>query len=152
MFKTLIAGATALSLTFTPATAQGLDEDQIGKIIFGLFATAAIAKLIKENNRPAQTHGWTPPTPRVEHVAPVPRHPQTPRNARKVLPQRCATTVHTRQGRVRMFTRACIAQHYKHAANFPRSCERDIRTREGFRTGWDARCMRNAGFRTDRRN
>ncbi|MFT5064703.1 MAG: hypothetical protein ACJAXK_001424 [Yoonia sp.] len=152
MFKTLIAGATALSLTFSPASAQGLDEDQIGRIIFGLFATAAIAKIIKDNNRPAQANGWTQPTPLVDHVAPAPRHPATPRNGRKVLPQRCAQAFHTYQGRVRMFTRSCIARHYRHGANFPRACEQDVMTRDGFRTGWAVRCMRNAGFRTNRRN
>lgn len=144
MFKTLIAGATALSLTFTPANAQGFNEEQIGQIIFGLFATAAIAKIIKDNNRPALVQS--------EPVAPVPHHPRTPRNARKVLPQRCINAVQTDQGRVRMFTRSCIARHYTHAVNFPRHCERDVMTRQGFRTGWAARCMRNAGFRADRRN
>ncbi|MFT4742780.1 MAG: hypothetical protein ACI91Z_000754 [Yoonia sp.] len=144
MFKTLIAGATALSLTFTPANAQGFNEEQIGQIIFGLFATAAIAKIIKDNNGPALAQA--------EPVAPVVRHPRTPRDARKVLPQRCINAFQTDQGRVRMFTRSCIARHYTHAANFPRNCERDVMTRRGFRTGWAVRCMRNAGFRTDRRN
>ena len=152
MFKTLIAGATALSLTFTPANAQGFDEDQIGQIIFGLFATAAIAKLIKDNNRPPATPTWTQPAPRVEDIAPVPHRPATPRNARKILPQRCINAFQTDQGRVRMFTRGCIARHYTHAVNFPRNCERDVITRQGFRTGWAVRCMRNAGFRTDGRN
>ena len=143
MFKILIAGATALSLTFTPANAQGFDEDPIGQIIFGLIATAAIAKIIKDNNRPALAQA--------EHVAPVPRDPRTPRNARKILPQRCINAFQTDQGRVRMFTRGCIARHYTYAVNFPRNCERDVLTRQGFRTGWAARCMRNAGFRTDHR-
>lgn len=151
MFKTLIEGATALSLTFSPASAQGYDEDQIAKIIFGLFATAAIAKIIKENNRPALAHGWTQPVPRGEHVAPIPRHPVTPRNGRKILPRRCINAFQTDQGRVRIFTRSCIARTYAHAVNFPRKCERDVITRQGFRTGWAVRCMRNAGFRIDRR-
>jgi hypothetical protein len=159
MFKTLIAGATALSLSFTPATAQGgLDEDQIGKIIFGLFATAAIAKIIKDNKGDAQaqvttrTNSWPQRPPRAQHVTPIPRHPTKPHNLRKVLPQRCVQDFATNQGRVRMLTRGCMARHFPHKIDFPRNCERDVRTHQGFRTGWGARCLRNAGFTIGRRN
>ena len=153
MFKTLIAGATALSLSFTPANAQGLNEDQIGQIIFGLFATAAIAAVIKNSEQAAQTPAqiWTQPKPRVDQVAPKPRHPARPRPVLQTLPRRCITAVRSSQGSDRIFTRSCIAREGVQTAGFPRRCERDVLTRAGFRAGWAVRCMRNAGFRVSGR-
>lgn len=151
MFKTVIAGATALSLSFTPANAQGLNEEQIGQIIFGLFATAAIAAAIKNNDQPKQAQVWTQPKPKAEQVLPTPRHPVRPRPVLQTLPQRCITAVQSNQGRERIFTRSCIARSGLQAASFPRRCERDVVTRAGFRAGWAVRCMRNAGFRVSGR-
>ena len=52
MFKLLIAGITAISLTLattTPLHAQGMDRDDVGKLLFGLAAIAVIGKAIEQN-------------------------------------------------------------------------------------------------------
>lgn len=53
MFKTLIAGLTAISLTLgsaAPVQAQGMSEDDIGKLLFGLLTAGVVAKIISNNN------------------------------------------------------------------------------------------------------
>lgn len=149
MFKTIIAGATAASLAFTaPAQAGGLSEDQIGKLLFGLVATAAIVQLI-DNNGQVRTTVKTDPKPILRKpnngVFSLMQH-----RARLTLPARCLKTLQTRQREVRMFTRACIDRHYNFRANFPQHCEISVRTANGRRNGWAARCMRQAGYKVDR--
>lgn len=53
MFKTFVAGLTALSLTFAtpaPASAGSLSEDDLGKIILGLITLGVVGAAI-DNNR-----------------------------------------------------------------------------------------------------
>ena len=146
MYKTLIAGVTALSVTVTPASARGLSDDQIGQILFGLFATAAIAKIIDGKSGQGANVQVQTPRPRAHQ----PRA-HTPRAARMTLPARCVVEHRTRNGRVQLFGRRCIAHNYDFKIKFPRRCERDIRTSQGFRSGWEVDCMINAGYRTNRR-
>ena len=144
MFKALIAGATALWLACMPASAQGFDEDQIGQFIFGLFATVAIASIIKDNKHHESLDRADP-----EYVTSVPHHATPLHGRRKLLPKRCVNTFQTDQGRVRLFTRNCISRHHIHTVNFPYHCERDVMTNQGFRSGWAVWCMRNKGFLVD---
>ena len=145
MYKTFIAGITAASLTLTsaaPVSASGIDEERLGQILFGLFATAAVAKIID-----SQTD-----SPKAVRTKPKQTAPATPRhNPRMTLPRRCLRSVAVGTGELRLFTRRCIQRHYDHRVQFPRRCEVSLRTRDGRRNGWDAHCMRKAGYRAGRR-
>ena len=54
MMKRLVAGVTALSLTLAsaaPVDANGLDREDVGKLLFGLVAIAAVSAAIENNQR-----------------------------------------------------------------------------------------------------
>lgn len=170
MYKTFIAGLTAISLTLSsaaPAGANNIDQDQIGKILFGLIATGVLANIVinKQKDTPpvATPRPWAPPvvapgaaaphphSPRTADVAPRaprPRIVETPRTpgARMTLPRQCLTSVDTRFGSVRMFQRSCLRENYRFVARLPRSCEVRVMTPRGARNGWDPQCLRQAGY------
>ncbi len=165
MFKTVIAGATALSLTLsTPASATGFTDDQVGSFFIGLLGTAAILHLIENSGGADKSKVEairTQPKPTAPTVRALthprhdqgvrPRHdPRVTERLRKTLPARCLKTIETRSGEIRLFTRKCIQRHYDFRIDFPQHCERSIRTRDGRRNGWGARCMRQAGYRVER--
>ena len=146
MFKPLIAGVTALSLTLStaaPAQANGLSQDDIGKILFGLAAIAAIGTIVdnNENRRSVEvTRNHRPtPTPRAQ--------PQRQsRVDRSVLPRNCLRSFDTRFGTHRMFGARCLSNNYAFADNLPRSCAVRIITSDGVRGGYDPSCLRGRGY------
>ena len=163
MFKTFTAGLLAVSLTFTSATstqANGLSEDDIGKLLFGLVATAAIASAIKNNRDDDRARVTIQQKPRV-HVqrqhqprAHAPRQHQ-PRghvrgNHRRAvpapLPLACMREVQTRNGIRRIFGQRCLNNNYAQAHRLPRECAVRFNTNRGQRTGYAARCLRNNGY------
>ncbi len=171
MFKIVIAGLMAASLTLTsanPVQAQGLTEDQIGKLLFGLVATAAIASIIdKKTNRPepepqvAPHQSWPRGTTRPRQTERFPRRHQQPQTSpwqhqpretaqRHVLPAECFASYQTRFGTVRMFARRCMRDNYRHVRSLPRSCAVRAITDEGPRAGWDPKCLRDNGYRISR--
>lgn len=165
MFKTLTAGLMALTLTFTSATsaqAQGLSEEDVGKILFGLLATAAIANAVKNNRddraAPVQRHV----TPRVEiHRQPTKprgewRHQNQTRHSERrqdytVLPRTCLRTFDGRNGTQRMLVQRCLDRNYARAASLPDRCAVRVRTDRGTRHGYNPRCLRDMGYRISRR-
>ena len=162
MFKTVIAGLTAISLTVTaagPAQAQGLNEEQVGKVLFGIVATAVIASMInKRKNRvdPIEVHSpraWEP-RPRIPWFEqPREEQPRKPRGQqrRMILPAECFVSYDTRYGKVRMFGRDCMRRNYRHVARLPEDCRVRAATREGPRNGWDPQCLRVSGYQINRR-
>lgn len=154
MYKTFIAGITALSLTLssaTPAQANGFSEEDIGKFLLGLFATAAITSAIKNNqDEPEAPPAWIAPRPSKPQAVHVPRHPNGIRD-NKVLPRACLRNFDTRFGNIRMFQRNCMRDNYRFVNNLPRSCTVRIATYNGPRNGWDPLCLRQAGYTTRRR-
>lgn len=173
MYKTFIAGLTALCLTFStaaPARANGMTEDQIGKILFGLIATGIVAKIIENNqsnsNAAIAPNPWMPhaveaPRPPRPHIVETPRpsrphlinplrHPRGERH-RMVLPRNCVKTLDTQYGSYRLFQRNCMRKNYRFVSDLPRRCEVRIVTHNGPRNGWDPRCLREAGYTARRR-
>lgn len=157
MLKSLIAGITALSLaTATPATAQGLDREDVGKLLIGLAAVAVIGAAIEENRSNTQTspahhsnnwnginrnNNWSGINPNGgNHVR------------RSVLPHDCLRRVETRFGTQRMFGKRCLERNYRHVSNLPRRCEVRVFTSNGPRDGFDPQCLRQQGYRSDRHN
>ncbi len=150
MYKTIIAGITAISLSVAaPAQANGISENDIGKILLGLFATAAAASII--NN--AQDNEVAAPAP-----APVPRPDPPrgwypPRDTHNVnaLPRACLQNIDTRFGNYRMFVRNCMRDNYRFTRNLPEVCTVRVASRHGPRNGWDEQCLREQGYTTTRR-
>ncbi len=150
MLKTLTAGITALSLTLgsaAPSQAQGLSEDDIGKILFGLATLAVIGKIVDEraddNNRNrsvevTRTHRSIN-TPQVQRT-------HRPRVDRTVLPRDCLRGYETRFGTHRMFSARCLRNNYAFADHLPRGCSVRIFTTDGARRGFDPACLRGQGY------
>lgn len=147
MFKPIIAGVTALSLTFSsaaPAQAAGLSDDDLGKIIFGIAALAAISTLVEPqaNQSRAQVTREISPRPNREHSNDR-RHQQ---EERTVLPRNCLRSYETRFGTHRMFGRRCLQNNYSLASRLPNSCSVRIFTEAGPRRGFDPTCLRSHGY------
>jgi len=166
MFKTVTAGLLAVSLTFTsaaPVQANGLSEDDVGKLLFGLVATAVIANAIKNNRDEDRGRATVQRKPRVEVQRQQPRsiaprhtlrnnlrgQPQR-RNHRAAvpapLPRECIRHVDSRHGTQRIFGQRCLTRNYAQADHLPRSCAVRFNTNRGQRTGYAARCLRNNGY------
>ena len=164
MFKPLIAGITALSLTLattTPLHAQGIDRDDVGKLLFGLAAIAVIGTAIDQNrnrnrdrNRTTQAHQ----TPRSGGINPnnswsdLNREHEANNNGRRTLPRSCLQTVETRFGNQRLFGQRCLERNFRHVNRLPDRCAVRVYTTNGPRRGFDPHCLREQGFRSDRRH
>jgi len=142
MHKTLTAGLTALSLILIPAApvqAQNNNSDT-NKIILGLLAAGAIGLAIKNNRSDGKSSVTVQTTPRHQqaHLDPV--------------PGRCFRRVETARGGYQgVFTKRCLDRRYRDASTLPRQCVVRIGGRDGNRRGYDASCLRDFGYRSDRR-
>lgn len=152
MKKTFIAGVAALSVTLgavAPAQANGINDDQIGKLLFGIVAVATVVQAIKNTNRARhQTQPVEQPTPKV-----APHDPlfdwgyDSAMDRFDVLPGRCLSSVVDLWGQpLRIVGRNCMRRHYDHVAELPRECRMRIRTENGQRRGWNPHCLRNEGY------
>ena len=168
MYKTFVAGVTALTLTVTtavPAQASGFGEDDLGKLLFGLFAAAGIAQVIENNqSEPVVTRGRDNVQQSHSYNQPTPRHPKGPRHGqagnnprsggwahhRVTVPRRCIERVNTRYGEQRIVERRCIRQTTNLLNRLPNQCRMRIHTSVGVRGGWDPRCLRDQGIRISR--
>jgi len=150
MFKFVIAGVTAIALTFSsvPAQARGLSEDDIGKILFGLVAAGVLHSAINNNNSRRTTQAA--PTPRTEQVRPHRGQSERRVDATRILPRACLTRVATRYGEHRMFGRRCLQRNNVNLRNLPRECAVRVRSNGNARRGFDPQCMRDAGYRIRR--
>lgn len=159
MLRTLTAGLMALTLTFTTATstqAQNASQEDIGKLIFGLLATVAIANAVK-NNRDDRDDRVERHVTKPQIVRPHRNNPgrverqQRRNNARTTLPRRCLNTVEGRFGTQRMLGKHCLNRNFAHAESLPRRCEVRVFTSRGPRNGFDPQCLRQQGFSISRR-
>lgn len=138
---TFTAGLLATTLAFTsmtPTAAEArMSDDEIAALVGLLFIGAAIHRS-RNNDR-----------------APAPDVTQRPRdeNRWRVLPANCRRDIETRRrGTVRMFTQRCLNNNYRHVNRLPDECHIRVRTENGQRRqGFAARCLRQAGFRTNQR-
>ena len=164
MFKPMIAGITALSLTLataTPSYANSLDRDDVGKLLFGLAAVAIVGAALdnREQRRDRARERARDRTPEPVQRGIDPNRTwadlnreQGQRNARRALPQSCLRTVETRYGAQRLFGQRCLEQNYRHVNRLPDLCEIRVYTNTGPRRGYDPLCLREQGFRSDRRH
>jgi hypothetical protein len=159
MFKSLIAGVTALSLTLAtamPAQASGLDRQDAGKLLIGLAAIAALSVAIENNNRRDRDRATPAHEPvqrginRNNDWAGLNRQHRNNNNHR-ALPRECLRSVETRFGTQRMFGKRCLERNYRHVNSLPGRCAVRVYTDNGPRRGFDPHCLREQGFRSDRR-
>ena len=159
MFKPMIAGITALSLTLataSPLHAQGLDREDAGKLLFGLAAIAVLGAALDNRDRRER---------RSEREAETVQRGIDPNrswsdlnrenrydNARFTLPGRCLRDVETRFGTQRMFAQRCLERNYHQVNSLPARCAVRVYTDNGPRRGFDPFCLREQGYRSDRRH
>lgn len=155
MFKTLIAGVTAVALTVTSAgaaSAQEFNEDDFGKFLFGLVAAAALGTFIS-NQRDDDDHdeadwdrggriGGFEPRALPDHRAPVVNN--SPRWDGYINPPR-SDRPRTHAPRVNQ-PRSHAPRPRANAALLPRQCLRNIETRFGNTRMFTQRCL-NRNYR-----
>ncbi|MEL6840058.1 MAG: hypothetical protein AAFP85_12255 [Pseudomonadota bacterium] len=149
MMKSLITATVALSLAVaTPASAQGIDREDLGKLIIGLAAVAVIGAAIEENrDRDSSTkahdsHDWSGINRNNDWSS-------LNRSNRRVLPRECFRRVETRFGTQRMFGQRCLQRNYRHYHSLPGRCAVRVYTDNGPRRGFDPLCLREQGYRAD---
>ena len=161
MLKSLTAAVTALSLTLataTPSYAQNLNRDDVGKLLIGLAAVAVIGAAIEENrdrdrNRSTQVHD-TPSWSGINRNSwsDLNRQHEHSQSNRRTLPHECLRRVQTRFGDQRIFGKRCLENNYRHASRLPDRCAVRVYTNNGPVRGFDPFCLREQGFRSDRRH
>ncbi len=178
MYKTLTAGLTALSLILVPAApvhAQG-NQDDVSRTILGLLAVGGIALAMKnhqDQQKAARQQRQTQsqqPVRRNDTVRQVhnPHHQQNRQQvtrgwgnqhngwgqqSRRVdpIPGRCFRRVETNNGRYQgVFGARCLERRYRDAHTLPRQCQVRVGGENGSRRGYDAGCLRDFGYRSDR--
>ena len=158
MFKSMIAGITALSLTLataTPSHADGMDRDEVGKLLFGLAAVAIIGSALDNRDRRRDREAEVETVQR--GIDPNRTWSDLNRehrrnDARRTLPHDCLRTVQTRYGHQRMFGQRCLERNFRHVNRLPDLCQVRVYTDNGPRRGYDPLCLREQGFRSDRRH
>ena len=158
MYKPLIAGITALSLTLVsaaPVQAQGMNRDDVGKLIFGIAAIAAIGAVIDNNKRSdrrsQQTETVHDRSNRNNSWADLNRPRQRDHGRNRDLPRECLRTVETRFGTQRMFVQRCLERNYARVNRLPERCAVRLYTSNGPRSGFDPLCLQEQGYRSTRR-
>jgi len=157
MLKSLIAGVAALSLTLasaTPMAAQGLDREDMGKLLIGLVAVAVIGAAIEENRddkRTTQVHhnrnnNWNG----INRNNNWSNLNNNNNNRRRALPRECLRRVETRFGTQRMFGQLCLERNYRQINSLPGRCAVRFYTDNGPRRGFDPQCLREQGYRSAR--
>lgn len=155
MFKPIIAGITALSLTIaSPAQAQNFDRDDAGKLVVGLLAIAALNAAIE--NRNDDDSDARPVHHNRNHQAQSQRsnrwsnlNQQT--NRPRAVPHSCLQSIETRFGSQNLFGQRCLERNYNQVDNLPSRCAVRVYTSNGPRRGYDPLCLREQGYRSDRR-
>ncbi|MGJ8616993.1 MAG: hypothetical protein ACSHWS_09130 [Sulfitobacter sp.] len=162
MYRRFIATVAAASIAITAfgAVPARADDRDVARALAVILGAAVVGKIIHDNKKEkerAVTRRRAAPVyeaprhePRyIEPLAPrpLPRHVRN----KKLLPAQCFRSYETRRGTVRMFGRRCLKNNFRHANTLPQHCKVRIKTYDGRRTGYQARCLRDAGYRLARR-
>ncbi|PUB15673.1 hypothetical protein [Yoonia sediminilitoris] len=161
MLKPLIAGIAAISLTFAaPGQAVAIERNDAAALLLGVAAIAALKggqlQLNQREAEPAQQiNDWS----RLNHSSRANRQNRWSNQHRRhsahengrVVPYRCMRAVETRFGIHRMFGRRCLERNYRHVQSLPQRCAVRVYSNNGPRRGFDPLCLREQGYRSDRR-
>ncbi|MFT7134386.1 hypothetical protein [Sulfitobacter sp.] len=163
MYHKFIATIAALSIAITglsaTSAAAGDRNRDLARIAVGVLGVAIVGKIIHDNNKDRQnrehanqghvnrghvvTRDRVQPRPLPQKYREQKRHQ---RQDSKLLPQSCFRSYDTRRGQVVMFGSRCLQKNFRHANRLPQHCAQTIRTFQGTRSGYDARCLRGAGY------
>lgn len=168
MYRRFIATVAAASIAITAfgAAPARADDKDLAKALAAILGIAVVGKIIHDNRKEreqAATRNHPAPiytAPRRHYEPRVHQHrrdPQVqprplPRHVRndKLLPSQCFRSYDTRRGTVRMFGRRCLENNFRHVNRLPQHCKVRVKTYNGKRTGYQARCLRDAGYRLAR--
>ena len=172
MYRRFIATVAAASIAITalgsvPARAENRDLERALAAILGVAVLGAIIHDNKKDDhvvtqhRPRHTHNPRPRYQQPRYAKPRSVKPRLqpkplpdrvkPRHAqRKLLPGHCLRSFATRRGTYQGFARACLVHNYSFTNRLPNRCLTQVRTRQGKRHMFEARCLRNAGYRLAR--
>ena len=146
MIRQTIAAMISAALITTqtaPAFAGEAEREQLGRLLFGLAAVAAIGHIVKtERARAPQQETATRQSPRADEAV---------RNQRHVVPRSCLRDVETRYGHYRMFGENCMQRRFDAVDRLPDHCVVRVYTTEGPRSGYDPDCLHANGYRASRR-
>ncbi len=166
MYRKFIAVILAAAVAVTAlgsAPAQAGDRD-IARFIAGVAAVGIIAATIHDQQRRGQGHDdgrghvsrqqtYYPPVvhaPQRRHDAYV--QPRQDHRARGGLPSSCLQTVSDRRGSRHVFSAGCLQRNDVRVGNLPDNCALTYVGQKGrARTGYDAGCLADYGYRTSRR-
>jgi hypothetical protein len=167
MYRRFIATVAAASIAITAigtAPARADDRD-VARALAAILGVAVVGKIIHDNKKDKRRE-VTRHQPAPVYQAPRQRtHKQVhrqrshnvqprplPRHVRnnKLLPKQCFHSFETRRGNVRMFGNRCLQNNFRHANSLPQHCKVRVKTYDGRRTGYQARCLRDAGYRLAR--
>jgi len=158
MYRRIITTIVAASIAITAigATPARADDRDVARALAAILGIAVVGKIIhdkkKDKQRAVTRHQPAPvyqaPRHRTHKVQPRP----LPRHVRnnKLLPKQCFRSFDTRRGTVQMFGNRCLQNNFRHANRLPQHCKVQARTHQGRRIGYDARCLRDAGYRLAR--
>lgn len=76
--------------------------------------------------------------------------PLPARVKRKLLPGDCLRSFETRDGRLPVFTKSCLAKNYAYNNSLPGACSVKVRAHKNKYRGYDARCLRRQGYQLAR--
>ncbi|MGB3246940.1 MAG: hypothetical protein WBB25_20580 [Sulfitobacter sp.] len=155
--------AAAIAITALGAAPARADQDDVSRALAALLGVAVIGAIIHDNKRDDRADQrqhrqpvYSPPRhqqprvynpPRQRHVEPRP----LPRKVdNRLLPGQCLSTFQTRRGTYRGFGKNCLANNYRFSNNLPNRCLISVKTRRGHGNAYEARCMRDAGYRLAR--
>lgn len=142
MFKRLTATALAASIALTSvftAPARAADSGEIARAILGAGVILYLGhELSKRNDRGYVTRRYVEP----RHG----RHDHDDdyrRSNRKVVPTSCLRE----SGYDRYFFSHCLSQNMRYSSNLPHQCKISVRTSRGWRSAYEADCLRRYGYR-----
>ncbi|MGJ8626952.1 MAG: hypothetical protein ACSHXB_08335 [Sulfitobacter sp.] len=158
MYRRFIATIAAASIAITAlgAAPARADDKDVARALAAILGIAVVGKIIHDKkkdreraatrNHPAPVYQAPRVRPRHVEPRPLPRHVRN----KKLLPSQCFRSYDTRRGTVRMFGNRCLQNNFRHANRLPQHCKMRVRTHNGKRTGYQARCLRDAGYRLAR--
>lgn len=160
MYRKFIAtvSAAAIALTALGSAPARADDRDAARALAAILGIAVVGAIIHDRNKDKKRKVHREAPVYKKHVQKKHVHkphriqprPLPQRANRKLLPQRCFRSVQTYQGNYRMFGQRCLNKHYRHVNSLPNRCRYVFPTQNGTRRGYDARCLRDAGYRLAR--
>lgn len=133
----LIAAVTVTGISLATASPAKAGNDDLAKFLFGATALIIIGKAISDSDAKAEP---------VYRPKPVKKPKPVTRPHRKALPASCLRVYHVWDGRVRMLSKKCLENKYRHSHRLPAHCKITARTEHGVRRGYKTNCLRQAGY------